>query len=80
MVQFISKSLSEGRPVGVSCGAGLDRTRTILACYLVSQGYGADDAISEVRRKRPGSIETDGQEAAIRAYSDVIHRVEPTPF
>ncbi|MBI2846266.1 MAG: dual specificity protein phosphatase family protein, partial [Chloroflexi bacterium] len=48
-IGFIIRSLSDGRPVGVSCRAGLGRTGTILACYLVSQGCGANLAISEVR-------------------------------
>lgn len=69
IVQFITGSLSEGQPVGVSCGAGLGRTGTILACYLVSQGYEAGAAIDEVRAKRPGSIETKSQEDAVKAYA-----------
>lgn len=69
MVQFIEGSLAEGRSVGVSCGAGLGRTGTILACYLVSQGYEAGAAIDEVRAKRPGSIETKSQEETVKAYA-----------
>jgi len=69
MVRFILKSLSKGLPVGVSCRAGLGRTGTILACYLVSQGYETGAAIDEVRRKRPGSIETKSQEDVIKAYA-----------
>lgn len=68
MVSFIEESLGEGRPVGVSCGAGLGRTGTILACYLVSRGFEADAAIDEVRAKRPGSIETKAQEDVVKAY------------
>ncbi|MBI2859859.1 MAG: dual specificity protein phosphatase family protein [Chloroflexi bacterium] len=40
MVGVIVKALSEARPVGISCGAGLGRTGTTLACYLVRQGSG----------------------------------------
>ena len=69
MVSFISKSLSEGGPVGVSCGAGLGRTGAILACYLVNQGLSAEAAMTEVRNKRPGSLETREQEEAVRAYA-----------
>jgi atypical dual specificity phosphatase len=69
ITSFISLSLSEGRPVGVSCGAGMGRTGTILACYLISTGLNAEDAMQEVRTKRPGSIETEGQEQAIRAFA-----------
>lgn len=69
MITFITKSLSEGSPVGVSCGAGLGRTGTILACYLVSSCLSSETAINEVRAKRPGSIETKEQEESIRIYA-----------
>ena len=72
MVQFITKSLSEGRPVGVSCGAGLGRTGTILACYLVNQGFTPEAAIKEVRANRPGSIETLEQEEALCRPSAIM--------
>lgn len=69
LVDFITRSLAADRPVGISCGAGIGRTGTILACYLVSQGYEATAAIDEVRTKRPGSIETKSQEDAVKAYA-----------
>ena len=69
MVEFISKAIAAGRPVGVSCGAGMGRTGTILACYLVSQGHDATEAIREVRERRPGSIETNAQSNAVYAYA-----------
>jgi atypical dual specificity phosphatase len=65
---IIDDFLADGLPVAVHCGAGLGRTGTILACYLVSQGSSAKDAIELVRMKRPGSIETTEQEAVIEAY------------
>ena len=68
MVEFISRAISSGRPVAVSCSAGLGRTGTILACYLTTQGCSAQQAIKTVRAKRPGSIETKGQEEAVINY------------
>ena len=69
MITFITKSLAEGRPVGVSCGAGLGRTGTILACYLVNRCLDSEAAINKVRTDRPGSIESEEQEEAIRTYA-----------
>lgn len=69
MVSFIFKSLDAGRPVGVSCWGGLGRTGTILACYLVSQGYHANEAIDKIRAKRPGSIETESQIKVIKEFA-----------
>lgn len=65
---IIDGFLRHDLPVAVHCGAGLGRTGTILACYLVSQGSSAKSATEQVRTRRPGSIETLEQEAVIEAY------------
>jgi atypical dual specificity phosphatase len=62
--------------VALHCRAGLGRTGTILACYLVSQGLTAKEAIAKVRRMRPGSIETIEQEEAIFRYAQGLKRKE----
>lgn len=64
-VDFVDRMIGEGRAVGVHCLAGLGRTGTMIACYLVTRGLSAVEAIDHVRRIRPGSIQTDEQERAI---------------
>ncbi len=67
-VAFADNARSEGKKLVVHCDAGIGRTGTMLACYLVSKGYNAADAIEEVRAKRPGSLETIEQEEVVLKY------------
>ncbi len=60
--------LGRNMPVAVHCIAGLGRTGTILACYLVGEGKSADEAIAVIRRWRHGSVETLDQEAVIHEH------------
>ncbi len=56
--------------VAVACMGGVGRTGTIAACALVEAGWGADEAIAEVRRVRhPTAVETQAQDAFVRAFA-----------
>ena len=72
-VVMISSCLDRNMPVVVHCMAGLGRTGTILACYLVSMEMPANNAISSIREWRPGSIETLEQEAVVYEYEHFIN-------
>jgi len=74
-VAAISDALSRGVRVAVHCGAGLGRSGTLLAAYLVSRGSAPLEAIDKVRTARPGSIETREQEDAVHRYAQRLGRV-----
>jgi atypical dual specificity phosphatase len=65
-VDVVTTSAENGEPTAVHCTAGLGRSGTMSAAYLVASGLSAEDAIARVRELRPGSIETDAQEEAVR--------------
>jgi len=69
-VNFCDRNIENGRAVVVHCVAGMGRTGTMLACYLVSRGSDPWKAIKTVRQKRPGSIENARQEGAVFAFAD----------
>lgn len=68
-VSSIARARTQGMGVAVHCGAGLGRTGTVLAAYLVNQGFTARAAVQRVRELRPNSIETDEQVEAVGEFA-----------
>jgi tetrapyrrole methylase family protein/MazG family protein len=59
-------------PVFMHCHAGLGRSGTFAAIYLLTKGYSAGMAISSVRDCRPGAIETKQQEMFIEQAEKIL--------
>ena len=56
-LEFIDEMHDQNRAVLIHCTAGKDRTGLMMAFYLCRhEGYGAEDAIIEVRRVRPEGL------------------------
>ncbi len=71
VTQFMECEIRRGRIVLVHCAAGKGRTGTVLAAYLMRTGRTFEEAVNEVRRKRPGSIQSYEQEEVLRKYSSL---------
>jgi atypical dual specificity phosphatase len=77
-VDAIERYQEDGVPVAVHCTAGRGRTGTMLATWFVADGMSSEQAIEHVRALRPGSIETQAQEAQIEAFAQ-FRAVQNTP-
>ncbi|KAM6999250.1 dual specificity protein phosphatase 23 [Ammospiza nelsoni] len=72
-LQIVEEANGRGEAVAVHCMLGHGRTGTLLACYLCKEQHLAGgDAIREIRRLRPGSIETSEQEQAVLRFCQCL--------
>ncbi len=69
IVEKIFDEISGGRKILVHCAAGLGRTGTVLAAYLmVRDDLTPEDAIKAIRELRPGSIEPNQEYSLFEFY------------
>lgn len=71
-VCFVAKQRAERRPVAVHCEAGVGRTGTMLATYLIAEGESAAAAIKRVRSVERVAVETRRQIQFLEQYAEKI--------
>lgn len=66
--RHIEINIRAGEVVAVHCRAGLGRTGTALACYLIWSGSKALDALESVRRVEPKWVQSDVQVSFLEEF------------
>jgi atypical dual specificity phosphatase len=59
----MTRLIQEGDVLAVHCRAGLGRTGTVVAGWLIHEGLTAEAALDRLRRIDPGYVQSSQQEA-----------------
>lgn len=78
--KWLSIIEKDGEVVALHCKAGLGRTGTLAACYMIKNYHmTGDEAIGWIRLCRPGSIIGPQQKYVIKYYERTINDKESSP-
>ena len=58
--------------VAVHCMGGRGRTGTFLSAYFINQGMTVDEAVTHVRKVRPGAVETSSQMDILAEFAHLL--------
>ncbi len=79
LCQQIEKLFTQHEVVAVHCRAGLGRTGTVLAAYLIWEGHGALDALETVRSIEPRWVQSQAQIEFLEKFEGAVAKNHAEP-
>lgn len=78
LVHRIQRLLDQGEVVAVHCKAGIGRTGTVLAAWMIREGgLSAATALERLRRINPAFVQSEAQEKFLTEFeNDILKRLE----
>lgn len=70
--ELIDQLIRYGHAIAVHCKAGLGRTGTVLALYLIWEGESAPAALETVRRVEPRWVQSEQQVKFLEEFADAL--------
>lgn len=73
ILRWIEERVKEGKKVLIHCMGGLGRSGTVATAWLMySKGFSLREALMEVRKKRPGAVETPEQLEVLKELEKLL--------
>ena len=70
-VDFITSELEAGRKTYIHCAEGVSRAPSFVVAFLISKGFGYDEAVSQIQKSRPFINILDRQMHSINKFKDL---------